>query len=147
MRSGAPRDPVRADVEAWFTTLERCVGAVDYETARDIFAPNVVAFGTRADVVSGLDQLQANQWSGVWPTIRDFRFDLTQLHWGWAGDQGWAVITWSSTGFHQNGDAFSRPGRATVILIQGDRRLRAIHTHFSLAPGLPSRSFGPPKPA
>ena len=40
-----------------------------------MFAPAVVSFGTRADVVSGLDRLQRNRWEGLWPNIRDFKID------------------------------------------------------------------------
>lgn len=136
--------PGRAEVEGWFRTLERCVREVDYGSARSIFAADVVAFGTRADVVAGRDNLQANQWSGVWPTIRDFTFELAQLHWGWSGQSGWAVVTWTSTGFHPDGQPFSRPGRATIVFRQVNQGIQAIHSHFSLAPGTPQRSFGPP---
>ncbi len=83
----AQRDAEQA-IREWFQTLERCVRLVDYETARKIFAHNVLSFGTRADVVSGLDTLVANQWSGIWPHIRDFTIELDQLHWGASGDLG-----------------------------------------------------------
>jgi ketosteroid isomerase-like protein len=126
--------PAHTDIEAWFQTLQRCVRAVDYETARGIFAEDVVAFGTRADVVSDLDNLQADQWSRVWPAIRDFTFDLSQLHWSWSGDSGWAVITWTSTGFRADSTPFHRPGRATVIFGHYNGRVVARHTHFSLSP-------------
>ncbi|HEY8885511.1 MAG TPA: nuclear transport factor 2 family protein [Chloroflexota bacterium] len=126
--------PARADIEVWFQTLQRCVRAADYEMARGIFADDVVAFGTRADVVSGLDNLQAHQWSRVWPAIRDFAFDLSQLHWSWSGDSGWAVITWTSTGFRTDGMPFHRPGHATVIFGHYNGRVVARHTHFSLSP-------------
>jgi ketosteroid isomerase-like protein len=124
----------RSDVESWFRALERCVRAVDYASARPLFAPEVVAFGTRAEVVRGLDNLQENQWSGVWPNIRDFTFDLSQLLWSWSGEGGWAVTTWTSTGFRPDGTPFDRPGRATVTLARREGRLVALHTHFSLYP-------------
>jgi ketosteroid isomerase-like protein len=129
-----PAAITRADIVRWFEALQDCCRAVDYETARGIFAEDVVAFGTRADIVSGLDNLQANQWSGVWPKIRDFTFDLSQLRWGWAGDQGWGVATWTSTGFRPDGTPFHRPGRATVLFAERDGKLLAIHTHFSQTP-------------
>jgi ketosteroid isomerase-like protein len=125
---------MQAEIEDWFRALERCVRTVDYASARPLFAPEVVAFGTRAEVVQGLDNLQANQWSGVWPNIRDFTFDLSQLHWGWSVDGGWAVTTWTSTGFRPDGTPFHRPGRATVAFARRDSRLVALHTHFSLYP-------------
>jgi ketosteroid isomerase-like protein len=128
--------PTRAAIEGWFATLQECVRAVDYATARGIFAPDVVVFGTRAEVVQGLDDVQQHQWSRVWPFIRDFTIDLNQLHWGWSGDGGWAVTTWTSTGFRPDGSPFPRPGRATVLFTIREERLLAIHTHFSLSPTL-----------
>jgi ketosteroid isomerase-like protein len=131
----APKELDQSDVETWFQTLQRCVRAVDYAAARPIFAAEVIGFGTYAEVVTGLDRLQANQWSNVWPKIRDFTFDLSQLHWGWSGDEGWAVVTWTSTGYHPDGTPFHRPGRATVIFGRLEGQIVALHTHFSLSPG------------
>jgi len=131
-----------AAIHAWFETLQRCVRDIDYATARAIFAADVVAFGTRAEMVSGLDPLQAQQWSGVWPVIADFTFELGQLHVQAANDLAWAAAPWTSTGFHENGTAFDRPGRATVTFAHRDGRWLATHTHFSLNPGTPPRSYG-----
>jgi ketosteroid isomerase-like protein len=135
-------DSTRTEIRAWFDTLQRCVRAVDYDTARDIFAPDVVSFGTRADLVPGLDALQAQQWSGVWPMIADFAFDLDGLHVVGAGDFVWAAVVWTSTGFHEDGTPFPRPGRATVTFTRRNGRWLATHTHFSLNPGTPPRSYG-----
>ena len=68
----------------------------------------------------------------------------------------WGAAVWSSTGFHEDGAAFDRPGRATVALerrpeapVEGtkgagqtSRPWLAVHTHFSLNPGVPPRTFG-----
>ncbi len=143
MERSAKLAPGRETIEVWFRTLESCVRAMDYARAREIFAPEVIAFGTRAEVVEGLDHLEADQWRGVWPTIRDFTFDLGQLHWGWSGEAGWAVTIWTSTGFHPDGTPFHRPGRATILFERRDGRLLAIHSHFSLYPGTPPRSLRP----
>ena len=56
-------DPAAA-ARAWFAELGRCCAAVDYDSAEAIFAPDVVSFGTKADVVSGLGPLRRNQWEG-----------------------------------------------------------------------------------
>jgi ketosteroid isomerase-like protein len=134
MNSEERNSPTQSDIKNWFRALERCVRTVDYASARPLFAPDVVAFGTRAEVVSGLDYLQENQWSGVWPFIKDFTFDLSQLRLGWSGEGGWAVATWTSTGFRPDGTPFQRPGRATVAFGRRDGHLVALHTHFSLYP-------------
>jgi ketosteroid isomerase-like protein len=130
-------------IRDWFQTLERSVRLVDYQTMRQHFAPDVLSFGTRADVVSGLDALVANQWSGIWPNIRDFTIAFEQLHWGVSEDLAWGIAPWHSTGFHPDGTSFSRPGRATVIFECQQGKWLATHTHFSLFPGTPQTSHGP----
>jgi ketosteroid isomerase-like protein len=135
-------DPGLDELRAWFKALERCVRAVDYTGGKALFAPDVVAFGTRAQMVSGLDALMAQQWSGVWPFIADFTILTDRLHGAAAGDLAWAAVPWTSTGFHGNGEAFDRPGRATAAFRRQDGRWLATHTHFSLDPGTPHRSFG-----
>lgn len=132
-----------APIRAWFEALQDCVRRVDYAAGRAIFAEDVVAFGTRAEVVSGLDLLVERQWSGIWPNIRDFTFVLDQLHGGVDGDLAWGVVPWTSTGFHADGTPFDRPGRATVILERRGGRWLAKHTHFSLNPGAPPRTYPP----
>lgn len=135
-------DPVAAAL-GWFAELGRCCAAVDYDSAEAIFAPDVVSFGTRADVVSGLGPLRRNQWEGIWPNIANFRVHLDGVRSGGDERHAWGVATWTSTGFHEDGEAFFRPGRATVTLERRDGVWLATHTHFSLNPGTPPRTFGP----
>lgn len=135
-------EQVRTDIAAWFEMLQWCVREVDYEAGRGLFAPEVVSFGTHAEMVTGVDALQAGQWSNVWPAIADFTFDLAQLHLGAAGDVAWGAVPWTSTGFDEDGTPFPRPGRATVTLERRDGCWLATHTHFSLDPGTPARSYG-----
>ncbi len=134
-------DPVAA-ARDWFAELGRCCAAVDYDSAEAIFAPDVVSFGTRADVVSGLGPLRRNQWEGIWPNIADFRVQLDSVRSGGDDRHAWGVATWTSTGFHESGEAFFRPGRATVTLERRGGAWLATHTHFSLNPGTPPRTFG-----
>ena len=135
-----------AAIRDWFATWDGYVRARDYENARDLFDPDVVGFGTHMRVVSGLEHLEQNQWRNVWGTIADFRFLVDEMQSGVSGDglQAWAVVPWSSTGYNEDGSTFDRPGRATVIFTRETPTApwRAIHTHISLAPGTPQRSFG-----
>lgn len=148
-------DPLEA-VREWFARLSECCARVDYAGARAIFAPDVASFGTKADIVSGLDLLQKNQWEGIWPNIANFRVDLSSVRGGGGGDLAWGIAVWSSTGFHEEGKPYDRPGRATVVLERrpevthsgttgtgrAARSWLAVHTHFSLNPGAPPRTFG-----
>jgi ketosteroid isomerase-like protein len=135
-------DPTAA-IRDWFAALQDCVARVDYESARDLFAEDAIGFGTKAHLAEGRETLEANQWSGIWPNIRDFRFDLEGMRAGADGDLAWGITTWSSTGFDERGGPFDRPGRATVIFVRRDGGWRALHTHFSLYPGTPPRTYGP----
>ena len=131
-----------AAVREWFGLLGRYCASVDYDSTRAIFATDVVSFGTKADIVSGLDALQANQWEGIWPNIEDFEVNLDSVR--SAGNErcAWGVATWTSTGFYEDGKPFFRPGRATVTLERRDGVWLATHTHFSLNPGTPPRTYG-----
>ncbi|MDA0733993.1 MAG: nuclear transport factor 2 family protein [Chloroflexi bacterium] len=135
-------DP-KAAVAEWFKRLDKNCAAVDYDSTRPIFADDVVSFGTRADIVSGLAPLQQNQWEGIWPNIKDFKVNLDTIHAGGDQNMAWGVATWTSTGFNEDGTSFFRPGRATTILERRDGAWVSVHTHFSLNPGTPPRTYGP----
>jgi ketosteroid isomerase-like protein len=114
--------------------MQECVRAVDYARARPLFADDVVAFGTFAAVVEGRDRLEHEQWRNVWPNIRRFSFRLDELH--CRGTESWicVIVPWDSIGQRADGESFSRPGRATLVLSRRRNRWVATHSHFSLAP-------------
>ncbi|HEY1296498.1 MAG TPA: nuclear transport factor 2 family protein [Chloroflexota bacterium] len=114
--------------------MQECVRAVDYVRARPLFADDVVAFGTFAAVVEGRERLEHGQWRNVWPTIRDFTFRLDELH--TLGTELWicVIVPWDSIGKRADGESFSRPGRATLVLSRRGDGWIATHSHFSLAP-------------
>ncbi len=130
-------------VREWFQVLGRCCAAMDYESARAIFATDVASFGTRADVVVGLSPLQRQQWEGIWPNIRDFHIDMERIVAGGTESVAWGIAPWTSTGFAEDATPFDRPGRATVVLERRGQAWLAVHTHFSLNPGIPARTHGP----
>lgn len=119
---------------AFLLEMQACVRAVDFERLHPLFAEDVVAFGTFATVVSGRDRLEREQWRNVWPNIRDFTFRLEDLHCLGAAQSLCVVVPWDSLGERANGEQFSRPGRATLLLVPRDGRWVALHSHFSLAP-------------
>ena len=129
-------------IAEWFEKLGKYCASVDYESARAIFAEDVLSFGTRADIVSGLAPLQLNQWEGIWPNIQDFKINLETIHSGGDQHHAWGLATWTSTGFLEDGSSFERPGRATVILERRQDRWLSVHTHFSLNRGTPPRTYG-----
>jgi ketosteroid isomerase-like protein len=135
-------DP-QAAVRQWFELLGAYCAAVDYDSGETIFAADVVAFGTKARVVTGRDHVRQNQWEGIWGNIRDFKIEMDNVH--AAGDERWAwgVTTWTSTGFDREGKPYDRPERATVALERRHGRWLCVHSHFSLAPGTQQQTFGP----
>ena len=134
-------DPVDA-VRQWFTLMGRYCASVDYDAAERIFAEDVVSFGTAMDIVSGRTALREGQWESIWGNITDFKMDLENVNAGGSGDQAWGVVTWTSTGYDSDHKPFYRPGRATVTLERLDGVWLAVHTHFSLFPGTPQRTYG-----
>ena len=119
---------------AFLIEMQECVRAVDYARARPLFADDVVAFGTFAAVVEGRDRLEHEQWRNVWPNIRDFTFPAGRAP--LLGTELWicVIVPWDSIGQRADGESFSRPGRATLVLSRRGNRWVATHSHFSLAP-------------
>lgn len=134
-------DPVDA-VRQWFALMERYCASVDYDSAERIFAEDVVSFGTAMDIVRGRNALREGQWESIWGNISNFKMDLDNVHADGRGNQAWGVVTWTSIGFDGNHQPFYRPGRATVTLERRGGVWLAVHTHFSLYPGTPQRTFG-----
>lgn len=134
-------DPTEA-VRQWFSLMERYCASVDYDGAEGIFAADVVSFGTTMDIVRGKKALREGQWESIWGNISNFKMDLHNIYADGSGGQAWGVVTWTSIGFDGSHQPFYRPGRATVTLQRRDGVWLAVHTHFSLYPGTPQRTFG-----
>ena len=139
-------DPMdQRSVAEWIDAWGAEVAAVDLAAGRQRFADDVSAFGTHADVVVGRQNLEAAQWSQVWPAIEDFRFLTEDMQVLVSPDrlQAVAVTGWTSTGVAEGGARFPRPGRATVVLTRGAVRDPWTGvTHFSLGRGVPQSSHG-----
>lgn len=135
-----------AAVRNWFAELQAFCQAVDYEGGREIFDPDMIAFGTFTDFMRGRDAVENQQWRNVWGAIRDFRYDLDNIEAFVSGDRLQAVGLgmWHSTGIRRDGSTFDRPGRTTVVLRRTalSAPFVAIHTHMSLFRGTPVRSYG-----
>ena len=133
-----------AGVTAWFETLAVHVRDVDFIGARPIFSPDMIAFGTFTDFMTGREAAEQQQWRNVWPHTDDFRFrpDIRAIV---SPDRLQAVgmAVFDSTGYHQDGTPYDRPGRATIVFVRDrvDAPWRAQHTHLSLFRDVPTRSF------
>ena len=133
VQAGLDQDPLEP-LRGWLAEWQECVRAVDYQAGRALCTPDLLAFGTRAVVARGLDEVVERQWREVWPRIRDFTVHLEDAIGGVAGATGWVAAPWDSIGERSDGSTFLRPGRLTVIFERRDGRWLATHTHFSLVP-------------
>jgi ketosteroid isomerase-like protein len=133
-----------AQVKAWFETLASHVHEVDFVGARPIFAPDMIAFGTFTDFMTGRDAAEQQQWRNVWPHIDNFRWrpDIRAIV---SPDRLQAVGMgiFDSTGYQQDGSSYDRAGRATVALVRPSPQAPwlAQHTHLSLFRDVPTRSY------
>ena len=126
----------------WLETFSGYVRDVDYASARPLFHPDVLAFGTHNDVIPGLDRWVATQWDNVWPRTSDFRFvlDQTSVLASPDGTMATVIAPWTSTGYHPDGTPFPRPGRATMVFARTGDRWLCVHSHMSLNRGVPQTS-------
>ena len=135
-------------IAGWLAEWGECIACLDFARARTLFDSGVVGFGTFSDLLVGIDDLEARQWRAVWPAISAFRFDLDGLWTEMSPDRrlGHLAAGWTSTGAHEDGTPFPRPGRCTVTLRRADPASPWLgtHTHFSLNRGTPAVSHRNP---
>jgi len=127
-------DDTIAPLRAWLAEWQAAVRAVDFERGKTMCAPEIVAFGTVAPMVAGLDNVMAAQWHKVWANIREFTVHSDKAVGAVTGEHGWVATTWDSLGKKPDGSTFRRPGRLTVAFQHRNGRWLATHTHFSLTP-------------
>lgn len=133
-------------IRRWFQRLAEHMRAVDYVGARPLFAEDVIAFGSFASFLTGREALEREQWRKVWGATDGFRCRLDEMRAIVSADRLTAagMVVFDSTGYGEDGTPYDRPGRSTVVLGRsaiGEDWI-AQHVHFSLFPGVPSRSFG-----
>jgi ketosteroid isomerase-like protein len=136
----------RRSVEEWFVRWAALVANVDFRRVRELFVEDAVAFGSKVEMVTTREALENEQWRPVWPTMADYRYDLSTLQVILSPDRLMAVAAavFRSTGFHRDGTTFDRPGRVTAALMRTavGTPWYATHTHVSLKPGTPAPSHG-----
>ena len=136
----------RRSVADWYARWGDLVADVNFKVARPMFAEDAVAFGSRVDMMTSQAQLEREQWRAVWPSIEDYRYDLSTLEVVTSPDRLMAMgaVIFRSTGVHPDGQKFPRNGRATVTLMRGaiGAPWLCTHSHISLKPGTPMVSHG-----
>ncbi|PYM15606.1 MAG: DUF4440 domain-containing protein [Candidatus Rokuibacteriota bacterium] len=134
--TSTPKNP-----EEWLRTFENAVRGSDFAAGRTMFAGDAVAFGTWARAVTGLDNIEREQWQNVWPRIRDFHFE-SDARIRTTGDSAWIAAGWVTEATAPDGTPFTRPGRGTFVLERRDGKWLAVHSHFSLLPSQSDSAHG-----
>ena len=83
------------EVIEWLREFEAACRGRDFASGRRLFAEDAVAFGTWATAVSGLADIEREQWRNVWPRIHDFRFEARPVG-RVTGEAAWVAAEWSS---------------------------------------------------
>eukprot|EP01044_Picomonas_judraskeda_P000206 COSAG03_NODE_8_length_24035_cov_36.331885_20_plen_1405_part_00 len=140
----------RVKVARWFDTWGNYVAAKQFESAKHLFATEAVGFGTWMDYVEGRDALVNHQWRNVWPTISSFHHrteDTLRVTVSTDRLSAVGLVLWTSNGFDEFGTQFDRPGRTTAVFVRGstEEDWLCVHTHVSLANGVPQKSFLQPQ--
>jgi ketosteroid isomerase-like protein len=136
----------RRSVADWFTKWAGLVAAVDFQQVREMFTEDAIAFGSKVEMMTSRAALEAEQWRAVWPTMEDYRYDLSTLEIVMSPDRLMAMgaAVFHSIGLHADKTTrFDRPGRATATLMREkvDAPWYCTHTHVSLKPGTPTPSY------
>lgn len=146
MKRLAVDDDDRRSIADFFQRWGDLVGSVDFRRARDLYTDDVIAFGSLGKMMASRDALEAEQWRRVWPTLADYRHDLTTLEVVVSPDRLMAMgaVMAPTTGIHEDGSHFDRPVRVTATLMREavGAPWFMTHTHVSLVPGTPAPSYG-----
>jgi ketosteroid isomerase-like protein len=133
-------------VADWYQVWGDRVAAVNFTAVRDMFTEDAIAFGSKVEMVTSREALERDQWRAIWPSIEDYRYDLSTLEVVMSPDRLMAMgaSIFRSTGLHPDGKKFERNGRATVTLMRPlvDAPWICTHSHISLKPGTPGISHG-----
>lgn len=123
----------KADVKDWLLQFAECVREQRFTEAKELFCPNVVGFGTRARRVASINDLCAEQWKRIWPNTKGFEFNFEELDFYHDEHMVHVAVTWHSTA-RQFGVNRRRAGRASILLLGKNGKLKCASSHFSLDP-------------
>jgi ketosteroid isomerase-like protein len=136
----------RRSITEWFRIWGERVAAVDFKAVREMFTEDAIAFGSKVEMATSREALEREQWRAIWPTIEDYRNDLSTLQIVVSPDRLMAMgaAIFRSTGIHRDGSRFVRNGRATATLQRASVNAPWLcnHSHVSLTPGTPAPSYG-----
>jgi ketosteroid isomerase-like protein len=146
MKRLAVHDDDCRSIADFFERWGTLVGNVDFKRARELYTEDVIAFGSLGKMMTSRDALEVEQWRKVWPTLADYRHDLSTLEVIVSPDRLMAMgaVIARTIGIHQDGSHFDRPVRVTATLMREaiGAPWHMTHTHVSLVPDTPAPSYG-----
>ena len=136
----------RRSVGDWYARWGEYVADVNFQPVREMFSEDTIAFGSKVETMTSQAELEREQWRAVWPSIEDYRYDLSTLEVITSPDRLMAMgaVIFRSTGIHPDGKKFERNGRATCTFMRNAIGAPWVctHSHISLKPGTPWTSHG-----
>lgn len=136
----------KRSVGEWYSRWDAYVRDVDFQPVRSMFAEDAIAFGSKVEMMTSQAQLEREQWRAVWPSIEDYRYDISTLEVVTSPDRLMAMgaVIFRSTGLHPDGKKFVRNGRSTCTFMRAavGEPWVCTHSHLSLTPGTPWTSHG-----
>src|SRR5207245_2775602 len=87
-----------APLRAWLREWQARVRTVDFEGGRTMCASEIVAFGTVAPMVEGIDAVMDAQWHQVWGNIPDLTAHADPARGAIPADRGWPPTPWDAPG-------------------------------------------------
>lgn len=106
---------------------------IDYDRAKELFTTNVVGYGTRTRRAQGLGELVKEQWERIWPKTCGFEFNMDELDFFHDAHMAHVAVTWRSYAKHF-GTRMRREGRASLLLVGTNKKIKCAASHFSLNP-------------
>lgn len=149
MGGGPAAELDRESLTVWLDGFSAEIQSLDYGAARERFVPDVTTFSTHKNIVANLDEFEHGQWRHVWHSSTGFHWVTAEMRFGTSPDRlmAWIAVPFASTGYHEDGTPFDRPGRGSLVLTRDspDAPWLGVHVHVSLRHGVPAKSHGKPK--
>jgi SnoaL-like domain len=123
----------------WLEQFSQYVRTRNIEEAKAMFAFNVHAFGSYAEIVDNLEDLATKQWTPIWFNTEGFSFLKDSIHCIVSDDASLVCVLalWKSKGIDDSKQPFLRQGRCTLTLRRDESSpfgYIAVHSHFSKIP-------------
>jgi ketosteroid isomerase-like protein len=121
-------------ITSWLKQFESNIRNREYEIAFPLYAQNAVAFGTRVNYSSDMNEYAKYQWNTIWDKSRDFTF-VDVLNSGHSGELYFCSTLWTNL-TNIDGIETMRKGRASFVFRESKDGLICIHSHFSESPNI-----------